>query len=306
MFHAPVTVSLDLPAGLSYEDLSTGEMRKGGTIELKPFQLRSFLFPKKKVEVKNLQFTGTDKNVVLFYRKRIAELKAAANLLAKDKIDVSMENKDLAHLEKMLAGKRFAELYRVAFSRRMNQLLKKIKNRTALIRQQQFMDKGHYAVNCGSTEFYEAPGGKFFFPDQKFDGKYGYVGQYTSIGRDVTGISGTGLPELYKTEAYSLNGYRFMLPNGTYKAVFYLKSGFQPNFQPGQYRFSILANGKTILDKIDLHKLMNGDFNRALKLEVNGIRVTNGELMLKWRHEPTGKKQNNSVCLANAIEIIKQ
>ena len=96
------------------------------------------------------------------------------------------------------------------------------------------------------------------------------------------------------------------MPNGTYKAIFYLKAGFKPNFEPGTYRFSILANGKTILDKIDLYSLANGDFNKALKLEANGILVTDGELTLSWRHEPTKKGQNTSVCLANGIEIIRQ
>ena len=39
------------------------------------------------------------------------------------------------------------------------------------------IDAGNYAVNCGATSFYKAPNGKFFFPDQAFDGKYGYLGK---------------------------------------------------------------------------------------------------------------------------------
>ena len=306
MFHDNVKVSLDFDADLPFEDLSTGEKLRGGIIALKPFQLRSFLFPKRKIAVKNLRLAGTEKESATFYRRRIDRLKAAAALLADGGIDVAAERKDIAHLERMLAERRFAELYRVSFSRRMNQLLKKQSDLANLIRQQKQIDRGYYAVNCGSSEFYNAPDGRLFFPDQKFDGKYGYVGACSSITRDITGISGTDLPELYRTETYFLEGYKFKVPNGTYKIIFHLKAGFRPNFEPGTYSFSVSANGKAVLDRIDLYKLAGGDFHRALKLETGDVRVENGELTLLWKHNPSRRGQNASVCLANAIEILKQ
>ena len=307
MFHGNVAVALDFEKALPYEDLSSGKMIKGETIELKPFQLRSFLFPKGKVQIQNLKLISTDNGSVEFYRKRIAALKAATELLANGKIDVSPEKKDIAHLEQMFAEKRFAELYRAAFAKRMNQLLAKQQNLSNLIRQQRMVDTGHYAVNCGANTFYSAPDGQFFFPDQMFNGQYGYYGKnYNSCTRDISGITGADIPELYRTEAYFLSGYKFKVSNGSYKCVLYLKPGFKPNFAPGAYCFSVSANGKTVLDKIDLYKLTDGDFNKALKLEVDDIPVTDGELSLEWRHHPSRKGDNASVCLANAIEIIKQ
>lgn len=307
MFHDDVTVKLDFSESLPYEDLSSGRTLEGGTIQLKPFQLRSFLLPKKKVDIGGLVLVSTGENSLEFYRKRIATLKTAASLLAKENIDVSLENKEIAHLEKVFREKRFAELYRAAFAKRMNQLLEKQKNMANLIHQQRMIDKGHYAVNCGSHAFYTAPDGVLFLPDQGYDGRYGYLGKnHTSCSRDITELTGANVPELYKTESYFLDRYKFKVPNGTYNVIFYLKAGFKPNFKPGIYRFSILANDKTIFDKVDLYSLANGDFNKALKLEAGEIQVTDGELTLSWRHEPTGKDQNASVCLANGIEVIKQ
>ncbi len=308
LFHDDVTVRIDFSRNLPYIDLSTDQKLSGGTIVLKPFQLRSFLFPNEKVELKKLEFVSVGKETVPFYRKRIAALKAAADMLEKGKVDVAEERKDIALLEKAFAENRFAEVTRLAFCRRMNQLLIKEKNIALLIRQQKMMDQGHYAVNCGSSSFYTAPDGRFFFPDQAFNGKYGYFGTYNSITRETKGLHGTDLPELFKTEAYSLHGYKFKLPNGIYKIIFHMKAGFNPNYKPGVYRFTVSANGKPILNSIDLHEASGGDFNKALKFTAGGIPVTNGELVLNYRINPDerDKTKNTTVCLANGIEIIKE
>jgi hypothetical protein len=315
MFHGNVSVKLDFGRkGLfgkkpSYMNLSTDKTANNDIIGLKPFQLRSFWFPKAKVEIRGIKLAGVQKEIPAFYKERLAALNAAAELLKKDKIDIGGEERDLEQLKKLLEGHQYAELYRLAFSRRMNQLLEKQKNLANLICQQRMIDKGCYAVNCGASHFYKAQNGKFFFPDQKFDGNYGYFGRdYKSVGRQLSGaFEGTDIPELFKTEAYDLDGYKFKVPNGSYKIRFYMKSGFKPNFLPKVYCFSILANGTPIHEKIDLHQIAGGNFNKALILETTGVKVTNGELVLSYKYEsPRIPKATTTARLANAIEVIKQ
>lgn len=318
MFHGDVRVKLDFEKkgffslfnkAISYMDLSTDKMSNSNVINLKPFQLRSFLFPKEKVAITGIKFSGVQREIPELYQQRIATLKAAADILKQEKIDIVAEDSDIKQLEKLLAENQYAELYRLAFSKRMNQLLKKKDNLANIILKQQMIDRGHYAVNCGASTFYKAPNGKVFFPDQKFDGKYGYFGRdYKSVGREIAKVlKGTDIPELFKTEAYDLEGYKFKVPNGTYKIRFYLKVGFKPGFVPDIFHFSILTNGKPIVDKIDLYKATGEDFNKVVVIETENVEVKNGELVLTWLYEsPRHPKATMTARLANAIEVIKQ
>jgi len=312
MHHSPVEVEIDfgkksflgLFGGVDYIDLSTDETLSSDTIALKPFQLRSFLIPNKEVAPLKAELAGVPAETDEFYQKRVADLKDAIARLEKDKIGVEQEKQDVAAVEKALSEKRYAEAHRLAFSRRMNQVFQTLRDIKNIIRRQALIDQGVYRVNCGSFGFYEAPNGQFFFPDQKFDGLYGYVGSYNSVGRDIGKIKGTDTPEIFRTEAYDISGYKFKVPNGVYQATLYVKCGYLPGFNKGNFEFSVKANGKMELYKYDLFTATGGDFDKALAVVIKGIKVTDNILFLEFLYHPTATNPiNGTVRLANAIEI---
>ena len=307
IFHEDVAVELELPNGIRYKDLSSGQSYTGSRIELKPFQLRSFLIPDSKIVPRKIRLVQVSPRADEFYRIRLRELETAMQSLEKDGLNVSIEKGVINTISKEFKQKHYAEVYRLSFSRLMNQLLLKKKNLSFFLRQQKQIADGHYAVNCGSPVFYKAPNGTLYSPDQKFDGKYGYEGRYSSITRDISGIKGTDLPELFKTEAYNLERYRFCIPDGTYKAVLFMKPGFKPNFEEGTYIFTLKINGRPVLEKFDLFKQMKGDFTQSLRIEIPDIKVTNGNLIFAWNHEQKVRTPGSTtICLLNAVEIIKQ
>ena len=195
-----------------YIDLSTDKTLSSDVIELMPFQLRSFLIPKEKVELVKSVLAGVPPETDEFYKKRIAGLKDAIAMLEQNNIDVDAEKQDVVSIEQTLTVRQYAETHRIAFSRRMNQLFQMVRDIGNISRRQKLINQGIYRVNCGSTSFYEAPNGMFFFPDQPFDGLYGYVGSYNSTGRDIGKIKGTDMPEIFRTESYDIFGYKFKIP----------------------------------------------------------------------------------------------
>lgn len=307
LFHEEAVIEIDLPEAVPYQDLSTGRESGDSRIRLQPFQLRSFLIPGREIVPRSVRLVSVNPRAGEFYRKRLRTLEEIARLLEKGGLNTAPEQRTIERMRRELQAVHYAELYRLAFSRQMNQLMLKQKNLSYFLRKQQQTARGNYAVNCGSSLFYDAPGGKLFFPDQKFDGEYGYEGRYSSITRDITGLKETEFPELFKTEAYNLEQYRFRVPDGRYTVVLYMKPGFQPNFEPESYIFTLRINGKPVLKKYDLHRETGGDFLRPLRVEIPDIEVTGGNLLLTWNHEQKRLTPGSiTICLANAIEVIRQ
>jgi len=314
MHHGRVKVRIDFskrsslgPGGIEYIDLSTDKTLSSEVIELLPFQLRSFLVPRKKVELLRTELAWTPPETDTFYRKRVAGLKDAIEVLEKSKVDVEAEKVVVSSIEGALAARQYAEAHRLAFSRRMNQVSQMVRDIKNISRRQELIDRGIYRVNCGSTSFYEAPNGKFFFPDQPFDGLYGYVGSYNSVGRELGQIKDTDMPEIFRTEAYDISCYKFRVPNATYKAILYLKCGYRRGFRKGNFEFSVKANGEMSLYKYDLFTATGGDFDKTLTVEMKGIEVTDGTLSLEFLFHPTATGTANGTSrLANAIEIVSE
>lgn len=161
-----------------------------------------------------------------------------------------------------------------------------------------------FAVNCGSGEYdyYVAKDGTLFFPDHPWDGVYGSVSDGSQIGRAIQNIEGTDDPELYATEAYNLDAYRFKVRNGAYTVRVYLKIGYEPNAKEGRGVFTLTVNGRRFLDNFDLFR-ETGSFNRAIVREMKGIEVTDGMLTLDFT-VPDGV--HPSVRFLNAIEVIPE
>jgi len=311
MHHSPFKVKIDFGkksflgfGGVKYLDLSTDKMLSSDVIDLLPFQLRSFLIPREKVILVKCELAEVGPETDTFYQERISDLKVAIARLEKNKIGVEAEKEGVFSIEKALAARQYAEVHRLAFSRRMNQVFQMVRDIGNISRRQGLIDQGIYRVNCGSTSFYEAPNGKFFFPDQPFDGLYGYVGSYNSVGRDIGNIEGTDMPEIFRTESYDISCYKFKVPNGTYTAALYLKCGYLRGFTKGNFQFSVKANGKMSLYMYDIYTATEGDYDKALTVEMKDIKVTDGILSLEFLFHPSAtSKANGTARLANAIEI---
>ncbi len=297
---------------VEYMDLSTGKMLSSDEIELKSFQLRSFLVPKQDVKVTRVSLGSVPGEATEFYTRRRNRLYAAYSTLAKNGIDVAVQRNILAQLDRAIAEKRFGEAHRLSFLVPMRQMLKDVESLSFIIEKKKMTDAGHYAINCGSFgKFYKAPNGKLFFPDQQFDGKYGYIGKYNSTLRILPKLTGpyADMPELYRSEAYNLDGYDFNVPNGKYTVKIYLKIGYKPGFTKDDVYFKLSANGKLILNDNCLYTMANGDFSRALMVEAKDVPVKNGKLQLRFTFENTKEKKSSAgqtARLVNAIEVIRQ
>ncbi len=156
-------------------------------------------------------------------------------------------------------------MHRLVFSRLMNQLLNKMRNIKQVARQSEMIRKNHIAVNCGSGDFYTATDGRLFFPDQKFAGNavYGYFGKNKSVVRNISGLKDAVTPELFRTEAYDIDGYKFRLANGKYTVRLYMKIGYPSDFKDNKVIFTAYAQGKPLFVKIDMYKASKGDFTTA-------------------------------------------
>jgi len=163
--------------------------------------------------------------------------------------------------------------------------------------------RGHYAVNCGATGFYRAKNGTLFFPDQPLGkGDYGHAGTYQNVVRNTDGVKADD-PELFMTEAYNVESYRFKVPAGKYRVRLYLKVGYKKGFKPDIFVFSVGFQGKTMLNSFDMFAVFDGDFSRVAIKEFSSVEATNGLLEIAFtndeKHDPTAR-------LINAIEVIRE
>lgn len=287
-----------------YVDLSTGEKRSGATIELKPFQLRSFLIPNREVKITGAAYTFPPE-LNAFYREKIARLKSTLEKLAAHHVEVKAERECLKRIGALLRAENYAEVHRLAFSPLMNQLLRKSGNIGQVTAQGEMLRNSHIAVNCGSGDFCTAADGRLFFPDRSYDdsGKYGYFGRNKSVVRKTDGLKDPVTPDLFQTEAYDIDGYKFRLANGKYTVRLYLKVGYPDDFKADNVIFTVYAQGQPLFRDLDLFRAGGGDFKQPVVKEFKNIPVTGGELVLKFE-TPKGRPTNHRLC--NAIEVIPE
>ena len=289
-FHEPIVVKLDL-GGWFKEKLT-----------LKAYEVRSGLVGGKQVDVKDLELVSVDPNAETFYAARLAELDDSVAELKAAGVEVDAEAAWVADLKALKAQRKWSELYRRAYARIMNQLVAKRANVKDVLAEQRMAKTGAWKVNCGQSRYYHAPDGAVFLPDVAFNGKYGYVakGTHYCASREVTGIHGTDLPELFKSESYWLGCYRFKVPNGKYRVKIHMKYGFERGFDKEDLlATSVLANGKPIWNDVDFREAQGRDFRKALLCTAE-VEVSDGEILLEWRPE---RKSHPSIPLANGIEI---
>jgi len=302
MLWGDCATTLSLSSPVSLKDLSTGEMVANGRIKLKPFELRSFYAADPQLKVTAVK-TVVPGGVADFYRGKLGGTQQALDKLAAEKIDCAEAVAALATMRTLLAKGQFAELHRLLFSLAVAEVMDKADNFKNIAEQAAMVRRGHYAVNCGSFCFYKAKNGTLFFPDRPLGkGDYGYVGAYNNVVRDTEGIKADD-PELYLTEAYSVDAYKFKVPPGDYKVRLYFKAGYKKGFKPDIFVFNVDVQGKRALDNFDLVTACDSDFSRTLIKEIRDVKVVDGSLEIRFGVD---SKHDPSVKMVNAIEVIRQ
>jgi hypothetical protein len=126
--------------------------------------------------------------------------------------------------------------------------------------------------------------------------EYGYIsGGTVDRGSDLE-VAGTLDDELFRTERYRLAGYKFKLPSGKYLVRLFFAETFDGICAVGNRRFSVRANGQSVVDDLDIFKRVGQ--HRPLAIE-KMVEVKDGLLDLKFI------PINQDPCI-NAIEILPQ
>ncbi|OGV78584.1 MAG: hypothetical protein A3K19_32105 [Lentisphaerae bacterium RIFOXYB12_FULL_65_16] len=293
-------------------DLSTGESLSADAegsikIELKPYQLRSFRIAGGDVKVAK-QVVSIPDAVAAFYKTKLSELRTAMDAVAKSGEDTAKYKSRIDQIQTALDAGQYGEAHRLAFSKRMNSLLK-VKQMAVdgfLKQQMTMIAASRYAVKCGGEAyvFYRSKSGTLFFPDQSFaNGNYGYDGTHQNVVRNVDKVKSEDDPEIFRTEAYNLDAYRFKVKPGKYAVRMYFKAGYEPGFKPGVFVINVDIEKTRVLNGCDIVAACNSDFGAVLVKEFGGVQVDDGVLDIEFSI-PEGVDASARLC--NAIEVIPE
>jgi hypothetical protein len=144
-------------------------------------------------------------------------------------------------------------------------------------------------VNAGAFDAYTDSSGNVWKADQGFTS--GDV-----IDRPGIEIANTQVPELYRSEHYSMNSFSCEVPNGKYLAKLHFAETFEGIYGPGERVFSFNVHGREFKD-FDVWAKAGGA-NRAY-VESVPVEVTEG----KFRVTFASQIENPQI---NAIELIPQ
>ncbi len=82
-------------------------------------------------------------------------------------------------------------------------------------------------VDCGASESYKDKFGNVWAADQELEtGKTWGAVYGSTLDRPDVGITGTEIPRIYETERYSMDSYKFTVPNGKYTVRLHFAEAF--------------------------------------------------------------------------------
>jgi len=154
-------------------------------------------------------------------------------------------------------------------------------------------------VNCGLFEPYTDKSGNLWLADQEMAAgkEWGAVGGQT-VDRGDLAMVVTNSPRVYETERYSMDGYKFSVPNGKYTLRLHFAETYSGIVNQGERVFSVSVNGRGALTDFDPFKEASG-FQKPVVRTIEGVTVTNGELAIGF----TPNIQNPEI---NGIEILSE
>lgn len=308
MHHTPMTAVISRP--VMAEDLSSGRREMRERIALRPYELRSFLADAKDVRFGPLavEFSQEAKGC---YEGCIAEAERTVAAVEKAVGGAEDARMALAAARAAIADGALCEAHRQLHLRPVKDAFDAYADIANLAEQRRDRERRIVRVNCGSLSFTRA-GGRLFSPDRQWDGKgYGYVGKAQSVFRETKEIDPkTDSIEVYATETFDVDGYRFRLEPGEYRVRLMFHCGWKPDWRADWWLFDIHANGKAIAAPFDMYRATEGDIRRTVTVEADASVGDDGLLNLTFTHvkgagrDPRGQASYPSVRFVNAIEII--
>jgi hypothetical protein len=286
-------------------DLASGEavpLPDGAlAIKLKPFQLKAFLVAGDNAAVGQASASAAQA-VVDFYARKRQESDALAKQFAEFGADPATFAPATAFAAAVAKGT-YAEAHRLCFAKALRIMPTALNDAKGgnLKKQKEMIARGHFAINCGSDSFHLAADGTLFFPDREYSvGAYGFDGSHSAAAHAVDKLKDRTDQELFRTETYNLNAYRFTVRNGAYTVRVRNRIGYEPNAAPGLMVMNLDIEGVRAWDKKDLFEALGRDIGNSLVSEFQGIVVKDGILDVEWS-TPTG---GGGWC--NAIEVIPE
>jgi len=154
-------------------------------------------------------------------------------------------------------------------------------------------------VNCAALEPYTDQAGNVWLADQlaEADKTWGAVAGMTAD-RGELSIAGTDAPKVYQTERYSMEAYKFAVPNGAYTVRLHFAETYDGITGDGQRVFSVAVNGQPVLKDFDPYKEAGG-FQKPVVKTIKSVVVTDGQLVIAF----TANVQNPEI---NGIEILSE
>jgi hypothetical protein len=154
-------------------------------------------------------------------------------------------------------------------------------------------------INCGATEPYTDKAGNLWLADQSMEtGRKWGAEDGLTVDRGDLGIKGTDAPKIYETERYSMEGYKFTVPNGKYTVRLHFAETYDGITAEGERVFSVSINGQTVLEDFDPFKEAGG-YQKPVVKTIKDVDVTNGQLDIGF----TMNIQNPEI---NGIEIMSE
>ncbi len=153
-------------------------------------------------------------------------------------------------------------------------------------------------VDCGAAESYKDKFGNVWAADQDLEAGKTWGAVYGSIlDRPDVGITGTEIPRIYETERYSVESYKFTVPNGKYTVRLHFAETFEGITSEEGRVFSVSVQDREVLKDLDLYKTV-GPLKPLVK-EYKGVSVENGQLAIGF----TPNIENPQIC---GVEILAE
>jgi enterochelin esterase-like enzyme len=152
-------------------------------------------------------------------------------------------------------------------------------------------------VNCGSSQPYKDKLGNVWAADQESGEGNDWGAVYGStMDRTGIGVKGTDIAAIYETERYSMDSYKFKMPNGKYTVRLHFAETFDGIYGPGERVFSVSLQGKEMLKNIDPFKETGGALKPLVK-EFKSVSVDDGQMVIGFSYNI----ENPQIC---GIEIL--
>ncbi|MBN1506663.1 MAG: malectin [Sedimentisphaerales bacterium] len=155
-----------------------------------------------------------------------------------------------------------------------------------------------FRINCGATEPYTDKAGHLWVADQDFDsGKTWGADDGVTVDRGSLALAGTDAPRVYELERYSMDSYKFIVPNGKYTVRLHFAETYEGIMGAGERVFSVSIGGREVLKDFDVFKEAGGDLKPLVK-EFKGIPVEGGQLVIDFEPNIENPEINGIEVLA--------